>query len=74
MNKFPFSSHALNIFYVRSWLLQYMLKLNDTKTEFLIIGTGREISKLDVLGIKVGNSIVIVRGQLSTFGGPVVIS
>ena len=40
-------------------MLQNKLKLNDTKIEFLIIGTGRQISKLDVLGIKlkVGNSI-----------------
>ena len=44
--------------YVRSWMLQNKLKLNDSKTEFMIIGTSRQISKLDVTSIKVGNLVV----------------
>ena len=44
--------------YVRSWMLQNKLKLNDSKTEFMIIGTPQQTSKLDVTSIKVGNSLV----------------
>ena len=44
--------------YVRSWMCQNKLKLNDSKTEFLIIGTPRQVSKLNINDITVGNSVV----------------
>ena len=44
--------------YVRSWMCQNKLKLNDSKTEFLIIGTPRQVSKLKINDITVGNSVV----------------
>ena len=45
--------------YVRSWMLQNRLKLNDSKTEFMIIRTPQQTSKLDLTSIKVGNSLVL---------------
>ena len=39
-------------------MFQNKLKLNDSKTEFMIIGTPQQTSKLDVTSIKVGNSLV----------------
>ena len=44
--------------YVRSWMYQNKLKLNDSKTEFLIIGTPRQVSKLNINNITVGNTVV----------------
>ena len=36
---FRFRKTFMYIKYVRSWMLQNKLKLNDSKTEFMIIGT-----------------------------------
>ena len=32
---------------IRFWMLNNDLKLNDNKTEFLIIGTAQQLEKLD---------------------------
>ena len=42
----------------RQWLLTNGLFLNDNKTEFLIIGTRQQLSKVTLDGIQVGQSIV----------------
>ena len=42
--------------YVRGWMLQNKLKLNDSKTEFLIVGTPKQVSKLNLDGVTVGDS------------------
>ena len=44
--------------YIRGWMLQNKLMLNDNKTELLIIGTCKQISKLNVNGVVVGDSVV----------------
>ena len=41
---------------IRSWMLNNNLKLNDDKTEFLIIGTPQQLEKLDNISIRVGDS------------------
>ena len=41
---------------IRSWMLNNNLKLNDDKTEFLIIGTPQQLEKLDIISIRVGDS------------------
>ena len=41
---------------IRSWMLNNNLKLNDYKTEFLIIGTPQQLEKLDNIRIRVGDS------------------
>lgn len=43
---------------LRRWMLSCKLKLNDSKTEFLIIGTPRQVSKLNINCITVGNTVV----------------
>ena len=40
---------------IRCWMLN-SLKLNDDKTEFLIIGTSQQLEKLDNISIRVGES------------------
>jgi len=41
---------------IRFWMLNNDLKLNDGKTELLIIGTSQQPGKLDDISIRVGNS------------------
>ena len=44
---------------VRSWIINDKLMLNDDKTEFLVIGTSKQLSKVSVSSIKVGDVDVI---------------
>ena len=43
---------------IRSWMEHDKLLLNDDKTEFLIIGTRQQLSKLDIPSIRVGKFVV----------------
>ena len=40
---------------IRKWMTDGRLLLNDTKTEFLVIGTRQQLSKLRPSSIEVGN-------------------
>ena len=44
---------------VRKWMLSHKLKINDLKTEFMIIGSKYQLAKVKVDDIKVGNSSII---------------
>ena len=44
--------------YIREWMLQNRLMLNDSKTELMVIGTPKQTSKLNLNGITVGNSLI----------------
>ncbi|KAL9964789.1 hypothetical protein ACROYT_G028474 [Oculina patagonica] len=44
---------------VRSWTINDKLMLNDEKTEFLVIGTSKQLSKVSVSSIRVGDVDVI---------------
>ena len=44
---------------VRSWMINDKLMLNDDKTEFLVIGTSKHLSKVSVSSIRVGDVDVI---------------
>ena len=39
---------------MRSWLLTHKLMFKDSKTEFLIIGTRQQLSKIQIDSVKVG--------------------
>ena len=43
---------------VRAWMTEDQLMLNDDKTEFLIIGTGQQLSKVSIQSINVGQAEV----------------
>ena len=43
---------------VRAWMREDQLMLNDDKTEFLIIGTGQQLSKVSIQSIQVGQAEV----------------
>ena len=42
----------------RSWMNTYLLKLNDDKMEFIILGTRQQLAKVNEISIKVGNLVV----------------
>ena len=44
--------------YVRAWMRNDKLMLNDDKTEFLVIGTERQLSRVSVDKIKIGQAEV----------------
>ena len=44
---------------VRSWMMNDKLMLNDDKTEFLVIGTSKQLSKVSVSSIRVGDVDVV---------------
>ncbi len=43
---------------VRRWMLLNRLIINDSKTEFMLIGTRQQLAKITVDGIKVGNDTI----------------
>ena len=40
---------------VRAWLVSHRLMFNDSKTEFVIIGSSQQLSKVAMASIKVGD-------------------
>ena len=44
---------------VRTWMNQNFLKLNDSKTEFTVLGSKAQIEKVDIEHIRVGESYIV---------------
>ena len=53
---------------IRSWLLTNKLLINDTKTEFLIIGTRQQLSKVQTDSISVGESRISSSNEVRNLG------
>ena len=43
---------------VRGWMARNRLFMNDSKTEFLVIGTSRQLTKISTNGIMIGNDFI----------------
>lgn len=43
---------------LRQWMSMNRLKLNDEKTEFLLVGTGQQLAKLCVEPLAVGDHLI----------------
>ena len=43
---------------IRNWMLNDKLKLEDDKTEFLIIGASQQLAKVTISSLRVGNSAI----------------
>ena len=59
----PNEDYCINVLetcieYIRAWMLQNKLMLNDRKTELLVIGTTRQVSKFNSNGISVGDTAI----------------
>ena len=43
---------------VRIWMVSHRLLINDMKTEFLIIGSYQQLSKVSIESVAVGTSVI----------------
>ena len=53
---------------IRSWMAKNWLKFNDEKTEFIIIGSKQQVSKVHIPSIRVGDSSIIPSSQVRNLG------
>ena len=43
---------------IRCWMIKEKLKVNDSKTEFILIGARQQLAKVDIKGLVVGDATV----------------
>mgnify|MGYP000126220249 CR=1 FL=1 len=43
---------------IRYWMIKDKLKVNDSKTEFILIGTRQQLAKVDIKGLVVGDATI----------------
>ena len=43
---------------IRVWMITNLMKLNDGKTEFMLIGTTQELAKVNSITITLGNDVI----------------
>jgi len=53
---------------MRDWVLSDRLKLNDDKTEFIIIGTRQQLAKVKIESIRVGDSTTTPASEVKNLG------
>ena len=53
---------------VRTWMNQNFLKLNDSKTEFMVLGSKAQIEKVDIEHIRVGESYIVPATSVCNLG------
>ena len=66
--KSAFTTIQSSVSDLRSWLLNNRLLINDSKTEFLIIGTWQQLSKVHIDSISVGNSLISPSKEVKNLG------
>ena len=53
---------------IREWMLRDRLRLNDGKTEFIIIGTRQQLAKVTIAIFQVGESVTSPASEVNDFG------
>ena len=53
---------------IREWMLSDTLKLNDDKTEFVIIGTRQQLAKVNIDSLTVGDYTIAPRSEVKNLG------
>ena len=53
---------------IRKWMLQDRLRLNDDKTEFIIIGTRQKLAKVNIYPMQVGESSIAPTSRVKNLG------
>ncbi len=53
---------------VRKWMLQHRLLINDTKTEFMLLGTRQQLQKVTIDGIRVGDADIKPASMVKNLG------
>ena len=67
------SLHAIKrieqcIIEIRSWMVSHKLKLNDDKTEFIIISSPHNSKEVNQLSIKIGNETIVTTKSVRNLG------
>ena len=50
------------------WMIQNLLKLNNNKTEFILLGTQQQLSKLDNISFQIGSDTIISTDHVRNLG------
>ena len=53
---------------IRNWMHENRLLMNETKTEFLLIGTKQQLAKVNVDHVKVGNADIVPHSPVKNLG------
>ena len=53
---------------IRTWMNQNFLKLNDSKTEFMVLRSKAQIEKVDIEHIRVGDSYIVPATSVRNLG------
>ena len=53
---------------VRTWMLTHRLKINDSKTEFILLGTKQQLEKINISEISVGRASVKAVSKVKNLG------
>ena len=53
---------------IRNWMYENRLLMNETKTEFLLIGTKQQLAKVNVDNLKVGNADIVPHSPVKNLG------
>ena len=53
---------------IRQWMLQDRLRLNDDKTELIIIGTRQQLAKVNIDSLRVGESSTAPTSKVKNLG------
>ena len=53
---------------IRQWLLSDKLKLNDVKTEFVVIGTRQQLAKVSIDALRVGDCVFYPSSVVENLG------
>ena len=53
---------------IRLWMLSNKLKINDSKTEFIILGGKRQLQKVTIQGLRVGDALISPSSNVRNLG------
>ena len=53
---------------LKDWMIRDQLKLNDDKTEFLLIGTKQQLEKVNFSSITVGDALIEAKSEVRNLG------
>ena len=53
---------------VRSWMLAHRLKINDSKTELMLIGTSQQLKKVNIRNVTVGQTVIAPATSIRNLG------
>ena len=53
---------------IRNWMHENRLSMNETITEFLLIGTKQQLAKVNVDHVKVGNADIVTHSPVKNLG------